>query len=337
VKFPLKLYVRPSILIPKKIKNGFTLLEVLIVIAILASLTIMTAQSIQKATNAKIKLDMQTQDVGQLRDTLKIMQRDIQLAFHYRDLTEEFNKIVRENRKKTLAPNSAVPQNPNPNNPAQPPPPPTPPVAPNPANPTAPTYQFDANNCLLPIETDPLCKKNPNRKDPETHFVGKNEELYFVTQNVGRLSENPPTADFQKVGYFIKPCKRIATENQIQDQSINCLMRRNSSIVEGDVTKGGEEAVLIEDVTNFKLRYLGIGKQDWVNDWSSKDGEFKGKFPEAVEIEVAIEKELKVQGKIENEDAKKKKISMILAVPIRFTNNPTETATNNNPAGVITQ
>lgn len=306
--------------------KGFTLLEVLIVISILAALTIMSAQSIQKATNSKVKLDMQTQDVGQLRDALKIMQRDIQLAFHYRDLNEEFNKIVRENRKKALSPNSSAPTTPNPNGPAEPPPPPPP--TPNPTN---PAYQFDANNCLLPLETDPLCKKNPNRKDPETHFVGKNEELYFVTQNVGRISENPPVADFQKVGYFIKPCKRISTDNQTQDKSINCLMRRNSAIVEGDVTKGGEESVLIEDVTAFKLRYLGIGKQDWISDWSSRDGEFKGKFPEAVEIEIAIEKELKVQGKIENEEAKKKKVSMILAVPIRFTNNSQNEKSNENP------
>jgi prepilin-type N-terminal cleavage/methylation domain-containing protein len=320
-------------------QKGFTLLEVLIVISILASLTIMTAQSIQKATNSKVKLDMQTQDVGQLRDALKIMQRDIQLAFHYRDLNEEFNKIVRENRKKALSPNSAAPQTPNPSNPSESQQPPPPPAPPNPSNPTAaPTYQFDANNCLLPIETDPLCKKNPNRKDSETHFVGKNEELYFVTQNVGRISENPPTADFQKVGYFVKPCKRITTDNQTQETSINCLMRRNSSIVEGDVTKGGEEAVLIEDVTSFKLRYLGIGKQDWISDWSSRDGEFKGKFPEAVEIEIAIEKELKVQGKIENEEAKKKKISMILAVPVRFTNNTTDKTSNSNTnTNTITQ
>ncbi|MNL43734.1 Pseudopilin GspJ [compost metagenome] len=100
------------------------------------------------------------------------------------------------------------------------------------------------------------------------------------------------------------------------------MWRRSSPYVDLDVTKGGDEVVLLENLTEFKLRYIGKGKQDWVNEWKtdqSGDGATKGRFPTAVEVSVKIEKD----------DGKgKKKYSMQLIIPIHFPNNPEETSNN---------
>jgi hypothetical protein len=126
-------------------------------------------------------------------------------------------------------------------------------------------------------------------------------------------------ADFVEVGYHLKTCKSLHEEKSGGSQ---CLWRRSSPYVDLDVTKGGDEVVLLENLTEFKLRYIGKGKQDWVTDWKtdeSGDGATKGKFPTAVEVSVTIEKD---------EGKGKKKYSMQLVIPVHFPNNPEETSNN---------
>ena len=79
--------------------SGFTLIEVLIVVAILATLTLLSGQSIQQALKSKVKIQAQIDDVSQVRDALKIIERDINLAYHYRDFESEMEKLVREKSK----------------------------------------------------------------------------------------------------------------------------------------------------------------------------------------------------------------------------------------------
>jgi hypothetical protein len=92
-------------------------------------------------------------------------------------------------------------------------------------------------------------------------------------------------------------------------------------VVEGDITQGGEDTAILEDVSEFSLRYFGFGKQDWNSSWDSVNGDAiaKGKYPDAVEVSLTVEK---------GEGAKKKKVSMQLVIPIRFPNNITKTPSN---------
>lgn len=96
-------------------------------------------------------------------------------------------------------------------------------------------------------------------------------------------------------------------------------MRRSGNTAEGDITKGGSSTVLLENVAEFSLRYIGKGKQDWVSDWNTKtgDGATKGNFPDAVEINVLFKK---------GKDKKLKKISMQIVAPIHNPNNPEQKA-----------
>lgn len=246
--------------------QGFTLIEVLIVVAILATLTLLSGQSIQQALRSKVKIQAQIDEVSQVRDALKIIERDINLAYHYRDFETEMNKLV---QAKGGGPTTTTL-------------PGTPPIPPDP--------------------NDPFNKPKPNRVDPTTNFVGKSDSLYFITMNTSRISSENVQADFVKVGYYLENCRKPGSDAP----STQCLIRRESILAEGDVTKGGNPVVLLNGIKEFALRYLGEGKQDWVEDWSTvqNDGATKNRFPEAVEISLSIEK-----------------ISMQIVVPIRFPNN----------------
>lgn len=273
----------------KRISSGFTLIEVVIVLAILAFLTVNTAIAIRNGFRTRAKIRQQVQDMSQVRDSLRVIERDLNVAFHYRDLEEEF----RAELKKASAP--ARPPTP----PGGVPPPPPPPTPPDPKE----------------------LQRRQNRKDPTTHFVGSAEEMNFATLNSGRLSADLKQADFIKVGYSLKNCR-----NPVTDTSVQCLIRRESPLVEGDITKGGVEVVLLRDVTEFKLRYFGHGKQDWNSEWNSTVGDAasKNSYPQAVEISLTIER---------GEKDKKKRISMQTIAAIHFPNNQDKGPGNGLPEG----
>lgn len=258
-----------------KKSKGFTLIEVMITITILGTLTVLAAQAIQQAIKAKIKLQSQIDDVSRMRDAVRLIERDINLAYHYRDIEKELQAL---SKKQATA---ATPQPP------------------------------------IPFATpDPQEQREAPRIDPETHFIGTTDSVNFVTMNNARTVRNSRQADFIEVGYTLKDCKNLRDDRETS----KCLWRRSSPYVDLDVTKGGDEVVLLENVTEFKLRYIGKGKQDWVSDWRTDpqgDGATKGKFPQAVEVSVTVNKK---------EGTKSKKYSMQVVVPIHFPNNPEEGA-----------
>lgn len=261
----------------KRSQSGFTMIELMITIAILATLTVLTAQSISQAVKAKIKLQDQMDDVSRMRDAVRLIERDINLAYHYRDLEKEMEDILKKKNNPQTPPNT----------------PPTP----------------------VPLQ-DPAARREVPRRDPETHFVGNAESLSFVTMNNARTVRNTAQADFIEVGYALKDCKSLREDGG----SSKCLWRRSSPYVDLDVTKGGDEVVLLENVSEFKLRYMGKGKQDWVSDWRTDvggDAATKGKFPQAVEVSLTVQKKVKDRNK---------KYSMQVIVPIHFPNNPEEGA-----------
>lgn len=163
----------------------------------------------------------------------------------------------------------------------------------------------------------PAARQN-KREDPKTDFVGDTDNVNFVTLNNGRFLANDIQADFTEVGYALKPCKNLT-----KDSSSSCLFRRVQKVLDDDVTKGGTESVLLENIKEFKLRYTGDSKKDWQKDWKTvggQDDSVKGIFPDAVEITLAIEREL--QGK-------KREYSLQYVVPLHFPNNPKKTTANN--------
>lgn len=84
----------------KNSQAGFTLIEIMIAIAIMAALTVYTAQSIQAALSISSKYGKRIEESSELRDVLGIMERDISLAFHYRDIYSTMNAELKKEKNK---------------------------------------------------------------------------------------------------------------------------------------------------------------------------------------------------------------------------------------------
>ncbi|MEK6627579.1 MAG: type II secretion system protein GspJ [Bdellovibrionota bacterium] len=252
--------------------SGFTLLEVILAITILSTLTILSTQAISRALKARTKIQAEVDDVSALRDAMRMLKADVNMAYHHRD----FEKEILDQATKSKAPIAGAPQ-----------PPPPPP-------------------------------REAKRSDPSTHFMGTDNELNFVTMNAARTISNITQADFIEVGYSLKSCSNLTTK-----QASQCLYRRTEYLLDEDVKTGGNEIVMLENVTEFKLRYIGETKQDWVSTWnstsSSADAGTKNYFPDSVEISLSIEREI---------EKKPKTYSMQFVVPIHFPNNPEKPASN---------
>ncbi len=264
-------------------QKGFSLLEVILAIMLLSTLTVLSTQALSRALKARTKIQAEVDDVSALRDSMRMIRTDLNLAYHHRDFEKEINDLV----KKAPAARPGVP-----GTPQQPPTP-----------------------------------RQTKRMDPDTHFVGTEDKMSFITMNNGRMTANLLQADFIEVGYSLKECRNLSKS----DQSSKCLFRRTQSVLDEDVTTGGQEIVMLENVSEFKLRYIADVKQDWANNWdttvNSPDQSIKGRYPEAVEVSITIKREL---------EQKEKTYSMQFVIPIHFPNNPEKSTTTNAAAGVQT-
>jgi hypothetical protein len=182
------------------------------------------------------------------RNALNVMTRDVNLAFHYFDLSEEVKNQIGNDMKTK----------------GQQPPWPT------------EAQQLQNNSNYIPTEK-------------LTAFIGSDDSLYFTALSNERTITNSPESDQAKVSYFIKGVKSVRTKENTQ-----ALIRRMSPILDGDVKKGGEESVLIEDVKKLSFRYLYPIQDkefEWTSSWDSTKGDDARqtkKFPEAVEITLTV-------------------------------------------------
>ena len=257
--------------------HGFTLIEVILAMTILSSMMILVSISISRASKAKVKIQAEVEAVSALRDAMRMIRADINQAYNHYDYEIE---ILEQAKKKTQPP--AVR--------GQPPPP------------------------IVPVA--PVAPVISQRKSPATRFVGTEDRLDFVTMNNGRMTANDVQADFVEVGYFLKNCKSHLGDAGRGDkteksQGSQCLFRRAQKIIDLDVTKGGLETMMIDDVTEFSLKYLIEGKLDWVKEWKAEKARYNI-IPDAIEVTLGIEKK---------SEGKQKKYSIQYVVPIHFPNN----------------
>jgi prepilin-type N-terminal cleavage/methylation domain-containing protein len=257
--------------------RGFTLLEVIIAMGIMAFLSVFTVQAIQRALTTKAKVQKDIDKQTTLRDALRIMERDINMAFNYRDTSIDLYNQAQEIRKKAKAGGGV---------------------------------SGGATPPLDPTEYAPKVDKIM------TKFIGDTESIDFTSLSNVRVMEDSQISSQAEIGYKIKSCRRRTT----QEQSSRCLWRRISNYIHEDITKEGQETVLLENITDFKLRYLGPGKDgEWVTQWSSGEGGddvTKNKFPYAVEITIEM--------RDPSPDAKDKSLRMTQVASIRNPNNKKE-------------
>lgn len=256
--------------------SGFTLIEVVLAVSILASLSILVATSTSRALKAKKKIQTEVTDVSSLRDTMKVIRADIHQAYNHVDFEKEINDLV--------------------------------------AKPKAGGSAAAGANAG---QTPPAPPRENKREDPRTEFWGTENKLNFVTMNNGRMTANELQADFVEVGYELRSCQNLSKS----EQNSQCLFRRIQQVLDKDIEKGGLDTVILENVTEFNLRYLVENKEDWVKEWKSSGGLTNAQsttnspraiYPDAVEVTLAIERDF---------EGKKKKYSLQYVIPLHFPNN----------------
>lgn len=229
---------------------GFTLIEVMIAITILAGLTLLTARAMKAGTANKLKFEGDIDREAAVRDALRVIERDINFAYHYRDTYAE---LMNQAKLESKGAANATPT--------------PPPVAGAPVDPGAQ---------LTPEEqTKPV---------PQwTGFIGEGSSIYFSSLSNVRLHQDSQESDQAEIGYYTRNCK----SSDGTGKTSTCLIRSVAPYIDDDLEKGGKETVLLENVVSFKLRYVGPGFEEWQTAWATKTAkrnEGTDLFPYAVEI-----------------------------------------------------
>ncbi len=230
--------------------QGFTLIEILVSMAILAFISLYTYQSVERGARTKVKVQKDIARFATVRDALKVMERDINLAFNYRDINIDlYNEAVKGNAEK---------------------------------------QKKDYEKCMQDKKDNCVQPKAGQAKEQKilTMFLGGENELHFTSLSHIRTGGDIQESDQAEIGYTLKDC-RNRTNKKWQSK---CLWRRDNPVIDDDIMKDGPEQVLLENVTRFELRYLGPEKQEeWVKTWftNEKGEEYqRGKFPWAVEVTI---------------------------------------------------
>ncbi len=315
-----------------KKQNGFTLVETLIAITILAFLSVYTTQTIRSAIDNKDKTDAGFDGHSKTRDALKIMERDINLAYHFIDYhTQLYNLAQQEriqNKKDEIAKskkggakkggNSSGGGSGGGSNSGG-------------SNTGSGGTSSNTSTALTPEEEN--FKPRPEKSN--THFIGEEKEIHFATLSFSQTRENKSQSDQGEVSYFIKNCSNRLKK----DKKSKCLVRRTSHIIDEDPKTGGDETVLLENIDTFKMSYLGPETGDeWIKSWNTQNtgisNTAKGRFPFAVLIELSM------TIKAENKSQKDRTFNASTVAKLHFPNNqekkefkaPTSGANNSDPS-----
>jgi prepilin-type N-terminal cleavage/methylation domain-containing protein len=282
-------------------EHGFTLIEIMVALVILAGLSVMIAQSIKTGLQSKAKIQLQIEEESALRDAMRLIAGDIASAFHHRDFTVSTYNQILELRKKSAAEKKAE-------------------AAAPPADGAAPADGSKSDQAQAP---DPLASATPMPTPRQlTGFVGTGDGLLFTVKNHVRRFIDAQESDQAKISYSLQNCR---SEGKRQSQS-RCLVRAEKTVLDTEfkidsLSRDENSVALIQNVTTFKLRYIEAGQKDFVDDWDSTKSDKKGNFPDAVEVTLAIH---------DQNNPKSKPYAMTMLAPLRFTNNidPSENKSN---------
>lgn len=279
--------------------RGFTLVEIMVSMAILAFISLYTYQSVERGSRMKVKVQKDIGRFAVVRDALKVMERDINLAFNYRDINIDlYNQVGKSRYDEAMKKQAGGGAG-----------------AGGAGGGTGGGNQTGggaAGGAGAQGGQQTVKPFQPKEQKILTHFLGGPNDLNFTSISHIRTGGDIQESDQAEIGYFLKEC-RNRSNKKWQSQ---CLWRRDNPIIDDDITKDGTEQVLLENVTRFELRYLGPEKQEeWLKQWytNEKGEEYqRGKFPWAVEVTLET---------LNKNDKSDKPVAMTMVVPLRFSNN----------------
>jgi prepilin-type N-terminal cleavage/methylation domain-containing protein len=270
--------------------RGFTLIEVMIAMAILAVISILSAQTMKAGITDRQAIADQISSSSKVADAMRIIRNDVNAAYHYRDIFI------------TIGNNAAKPAAT---------------ATPPPGGGGGIANGSATGGGAPPPPAEPAATPRPT--PPEvTGFIGESESMYFTTLSNERTIQDSPVSDQAKIGYYLKSCRSRSGNKTVESQ---CLYRSMTPYLDEEIDKPGDETVLLDHVSEFKLRYVGPGREtstdlEYVDTWKTgKAGDdiTKDKFPYAVEVTLVAE---------DKNDPRAKKVTASALIPIRFPNNP---------------
>lgn len=289
---------------------GFTLIELMIALTILAFLGYFTSETMRTSTQRSQKIRTEIDLSREVKAAARVIKGDISRAYNTRDIyIAVYNEAQRE-RIREWQRNQANPQQQQQNQNAG-----------DGNEDGAGNNNNDPNNMnssggMQQQEQIPPPPYEPREELIVTQFLGEKDKLDLTTLSGVRVRKNVKASDLVEVGYYLENCRRRGK----RDETTNCLWRRLSYFLDGEVNVGGQATVLLEDVTQFELKYLRVRgeNQEWIDRWLSDqngDDVSRDALPLAVQVQLEVERPLDKSG--EN----KQRFSIHSYIPIYFTNN----------------
>ena len=141
----------------------------------------------------------------------------------------------------------------------------------------------DLNMAYLVVNKDFL-SKSTDGAPAETAFIGDDKGQYdtldFNTLSNWRMFRNTKESDQSEVSYKVEP--------DPEEEDLYRLMRRQTGIIDNDVTEGGKAYPVALGLKEFQLSYYDGRADDWTDNWNSKEVDQKDKLPKAVKITIAF-------------------------------------------------
>jgi general secretion pathway protein J len=119
-----------------------------------------------------------------------------------------------------------------------------------------------------------------DQNDRPTNFIGTRERLLFTSMAHQRLYTDAKESDQMVVEYFTKSSPAPGGQTRMN------LMRREDSILDERMDRGGNEDVLIEGIKRVDFAYWDSDKKDWVDEWDTRRIEKKSILPVRVRISI---------------------------------------------------
>ncbi|HTS81347.1 MAG TPA: type II secretion system protein GspJ [Myxococcaceae bacterium] len=119
-----------------------------------------------------------------------------------------------------------------------------------------------------------------DQNDRPTNFIGTRERLLFTSMAHQRLYSDAKESDQMVVEYFTKSASAPGGQTKLN------LMRRENSILDDRMDRGGVEDVLIEGIKRIDFSYWDSDKKDWVDEWDTRRIEKKSILPVRVRISI---------------------------------------------------
>lgn len=263
------------------IKNnakGFTLLELLIALTLMAVISMTATQMLRSTTSKTKKITSDMDDLNRLRSAFNIMRTDLLKAFNYRDLNLfMYNEAQKERAKRydSKVKNWVDKYNKEKK--------PTPPINPSTMN--------SSVRAEMEKEIGPKPEPQPPRQERVvTQFIGDKEKFYFTSASGFRYRKADKISELMEVGYYIKTCR----SKKFKKIESDCLWRSISYNLDGEILEDGEGTVLLENVEKIEVKYLGYTQTEeveWFDSWDSTkitDLRYGEMFPAGVKLLLTI-------------------------------------------------